>query len=57
MLAARALPYAKLRRLSHTVREIISICLACAGAQEKAERPEGRKVTRGVYFTYAWSDP
>jgi len=23
----------------------------------KARRQEGRKVTRSVYFTYAWSDP
>jgi len=36
------------------VREIISIRLASAGAQDK--RQEGRNVTRSVYFTYAWSD-
>jgi len=32
------------------VREIISIRLACAGAKKKA----GRRVTRSVYFTYAY---
>jgi len=40
------------------VREIISIRLACADAQEKkAGRKVGRKVTRSVYFTYVWSNP
>jgi len=45
------------------VREIISIRLACVGTQEKRQEgrkaggQEGRKVTRSVYFTYAWSDP
>jgi len=24
--------------------------------KEKAAKQEGRKVTRSVYFTYAWSD-
>jgi len=44
-LARRALPYAKLRLLSvKCVREIKSIRLACAGAQEKkAGKQEGRK--------------
>jgi len=38
------------------VREIISIRLACSGAQEKkAGRQE--EVTRSLYFTYVWSDP
>jgi len=36
-----------------TVREIISICLECAGAQEKRQE----EVTRSVYFTSVWSDP
>jgi len=45
------------------VREIISIRLACAGAQEKkAVKYEGRKKSHKkcifhVYFTYVWSDP
>jgi len=38
------------------VREIIAICLACAGTQEKkAGSQAGRK--KSVYFTYAWSEP
>jgi len=37
------------------VRDIIDICLVCAGAQEKI-RQAGRKVTKSIYFTFAWSD-
>jgi len=39
-----------------TVREIISIHLAFAGAQQKRQEGRKEKVTRSVYFTYAWSN-